>query len=167
MEMSEKGILKFNRMFDSEGVANSSKTNSFEASLSSKVYLEFTINLPRKKSFISSGTEQQKDMYLVKLTKALSLLEFKWENLKYTFETCESGMIHMHGCIQVMGLYYVEGIVTDFARKLLTAIDARMSYNKGEYYRLFQRYRSPAICVQYSDSPEREKYWDQYINKNM
>lgn len=157
--MDESGILRFKQLFDLV------KPNPFEAIYAANTsILEFTINYPRKsKSFHSLAKEAQKLLYMSLLRKVLEGLTFKHKEPVIRFEECKSGDVHMHGYIELEGKYYMEGVVSEFARQTLKSIDGRLRYDRGEFYHKFCRYRSPCICCQITD---RVSDWEKYINKD-
>lgn len=150
-----------------EAMLNSPKENSFAVSYSTNVeILEYTINHPRKaKGFAGMDREGQMQVY-ENLIKDLGLDEYLGDELHY-FEFCKDGTVHMHGrYIMRKARYTREGIVEEFATRILKKIDGRLKYRSGNYYAHLERYRSPSLCIQFTDDFERIMYWDQYMSKN-
>lgn len=135
-----------------------------------KSLIEFTINCPPSKTM----TEEKYNKIICKFRAALQhrpgltdVLEK--QTIRYYFETCKSGKLHLHGCIEVKDHFYViQGLVKVTTECLLSAIDKRLSLNwENNYYQNFKRYRSPTICLQYSCDPERITQWNTYMLKSQ
>lgn len=156
--MDEFQILNFKRLFDLV------KQDPLEVTLPSKIQLlEFTLNIPHKK-LAKLTAEQQKSKYADILEKSLKGIDYS--DLVHYYETCKDGKYHLHGKVNLLGKFYIEGVVNTFSKQAVKNIDGRMQFDKYGYYPNFYRYRSPCVCAQYTDELERELHWQQYISKN-
>lgn len=126
--------------------------------------LEYTVNIDHKRMKNLSDLDQQAKLLEV-TRKGLKDIPHKEE--VYYFEPCKDKVWHIHGKVTLEGNFYVEGVVQTFAKQVLRAIDGRLKYDKYGYYPSLQRYRSPTVCVQYTQDLERKLYWDQYITKSL
>lgn len=117
--------------------------------------VEYTVNLPSNKA----------DKIYDKVVKALNE---KYEDNIHYFELGELGKKkHLHGRVKFHGSHFREGAIAEVAETVIKAVDKRYKLNwRDNYYRLFERYQSPLVCIQYSDTAERAEYWEQYIKKN-
>lgn len=127
-----------------------------------KQILEYTFDLPHKKLVKLSELNQQK-RYLEVVSN--SVKEIPHEEHVHYFEKCKDGVLHIHGKITLKGLFYIEGCIQSFVKNALKQIDGRLQYRSTDYYPNLYRYRSPLMCVQYTDDPVRVLHWDQYITK--
>lgn len=126
--------------------------------------LEFTINLPpnKVKDLDQKGVM---DKYNIVLEAAIAGLPAIAPPISY-FEFSPNGKIHLHGALELTGTYYEEGVIETFCKQALAKIDKRLSYSKYKYYFIYERYKSPSVCAQITESPERRLYWQQYISKD-
>lgn len=125
--------------------------------------LEFTINLPHGKMSLLSPIKQEQRLLQV-VREGLSACDMPLEFTHY-FENCRDGIIHIHGCVEIKNLIYIEGLIQTFVKGVLRAVDGRLKYRPENYYPRMERYRSPMMCVQYTDEADRIIYWKQYITK--
>lgn len=128
---------------------------------------EITLNYPRTASFIKKLSGEQQRMYIK-----------MWDILKCScgmpmasgvkFEYCKSGHVHLHGyLIPSMTTYYIIGYISDLVKSYLRMLPKKyQQYNEKCMFSGYYRYRSPSICVQYNDDPERFKTWYNYIHKD-
>ena len=130
--------------------------------------VEFTFNYPRGiKKFAEKTSEEQMKIYLNLVKEVEKSMAECLGDLVYYFEFCQDKTVHMHGRFKIkQGNWYIEGIIQTFVKNALKFIDGRLKYARGNYYHHLFRYRSPCVCVQYTDEFERRKYWEQYIRKN-
>lgn len=140
-----------------------SQKNPFSRSYTA--IIEFTINCPENKNYTE---EKYKDV----IKKVLSSLPEDYPLVKepqFFIEKCKSGKLHLHGMFPCKDQnFYVEGLVSDISKFIIQAIDKRMRHNfDANYYRLFKRYRTPTVCVQYSDELPRLLHWEEYIRKDQ
>lgn len=161
LELSE--ITAFESMFETRSNFPPKEENSFSRSYSS--ILEFTVNLSK-----SEGEEKDRKKYLKIFSKCMLSFPKIYIDFDVVFEKCKSGKLHMHGVIYIKKdiNFFIEGLVLDLARSFLKAIDGRLKLNEhNNFYRYLARYRSPILCIQYSDEPERFEYWETYIKKDQ
>lgn len=155
--------LHFMKMFDLV------EPNPFEASYDSNI-VEYTINVPRTKLKNKSRDDQIR--YYESLVKPM--IDYLKEHdvvaseVHYAELCADQKSVHMHGCIFLKGKFYIEGIIKDMVRSLISLIDKRLQLRwEQNYYHHMMRYRSPMLCIQYSDQIDRIKHWEQYIRKNI
>lgn len=144
-------------------VTNSPQENSLGSKYTS--IIEYTINCPVNKTY-------DKKKYADIMSKVIKAFPQGFpvdKDTDFYFEKCESGKLHMHGMFRCKKQFYViDGLVSDISKYILQAIDKRLSHNFDKnYYPNFYRYRTPTICVQYTDDPLRVLHWEQYIKKTQ
>lgn len=128
-----------------------------------------TINHPRSVIFLNVQSDRQKLMY-AKI----------WQQLAYScnivtkdfiFEYCKSGQIHLHGLVvyKFVSAGHIIGLISDIVKSLLPALGSgknkRESFQEASMYSQWNRYRSPAICVQYLDTDKSILDWKIYMSK--
>lgn len=148
---------------DSLSSSCSSKQN-IELNIDDSI-IEFTVNAPPNKDY----TEKQYNNLIDKLKLLIpEKCPLDKSSLNYYLEKCKSGKIHLHGMIKLKKeRFYIEGVLQEFVKMLLSSIDKRLNMNFDKnYYSTLSRYRTPTVCVQYTDNPERIAYWGQYITKD-
>lgn len=163
--MDDSQILRFKQMF------NYPEDNSFSSPSTTKNIthiVEYTINCPRNvKRFKDKSSEDQMHIYEGIISHISEQMKECLEDELHYFEKCRDGTVHVHGRYNVKpGLFFIEGIIQDFVKNALKKIDGRLKYSTGAYFHYMNRYRSPTMCVQYTDDVERILHWDQYIRKN-
>lgn len=140
---------------------------SLEETICSVKVLEFTLDYPRTKSgFKDLSSDKQSLLYYSLVDKISARLSFKHRIIQVRLEKCKSGDVHLHGMLQIDGIYSIEGMVTEFAQATLKSIDGRMKFDRGTYLSKYYRYVSPCVCVQYTDDQNRVKEWHDYMNKS-
>lgn len=134
-------------------------------SLEENILIEYTINVKHEK--LKGKTDIEQAEIYNKIIKS-ALRNINSVNELHYLEKCKDGIYHVHGKFQVIGRYIIEGVLNQFVRDALKQIDGRLKTKWDEcYYPRYYRYRSPSLCVQYSDTLERKLYWDQYITKDL
>lgn len=147
------------------------QTDSFEENIlnekdtkpNKRFILEFTINLPHDKMRRLSRDKQQERLERT-MRAGIRDLPTNGEPVHY-LELCRDGVLHLHGKVDLKGKYYIEGVVKSFVQNALKSYDGRLKVRENEYYHYLERYRSPMVCVQHTDDPDRIIYWQQYITK--
>lgn len=136
--------------------------------------LEVTLNYPRTPRFKLMTTVQQKSLYLQLWNKLIcfkGMERIVRESTRHTFELCSTGHVHLHGAlyIRMPGPYYPEGIVNDLVKTWLQLLPKKFqAYNDNNFYKDWQRYRCPSICVKHTSNGDTERVteWETYMNKN-
>lgn len=166
MELDNSQILRFKSLFDMQ--SDFPKENPYAGNILPKQsILEFTFNLPRSK--LKGKTQEQQELLLTSIQNEASKgLEGFIESPVHYFERCRDGYMHMHGRFLIKrGVNFaIEGLIQSFVKNALRRIDGRLHWRDSDYYRYLSRYRSPCMCIQYTDELERTLHWEQYIRKN-
>lgn len=142
------------------------KSFSLEETTHDKLYdggiLEFTLDLPHAKMLNLSPIKQEAKLEDIALR---ALQPFQYTDRVIIFEKCKDGVLHLHGSVKIRSRVYIAGMVQEFVKIALKCIDGRLQYRPQNYYPNLYRYRSPLMCVQWTDEPERIAHWAQYIRK--
>lgn len=129
------------------------------------MYFEITINHPRTTGFKNMLSKKQK-IYLYNIFQSLIIyFNNKVLNHDHVYELCQDGQIHLHGWIQLQeDEFEIPAIlVNDISKILFKALPKKSQYSEKNFYPQFLRYRSPAICVQYTDNIVR---FQEYMKKS-
>lgn len=137
--------------------------NEQDTTHSYECILEFTFNLPHAKMVRLSQDKQEQR--LITTMRAGIAGESCFGEPVYYFEKCRDGVVHMHGSIPLKGRVFIAGLIQQFCRQALRSIDGRLLYKEMNYYPHLERYRSPLMCVQFTDDASRISHWKQYITK--
>jgi len=89
-----------------------------------------------------------------------------------TIERSDSGKIHLHGYIEMdLKGRSVEGTIMDCVNTYYSQLPRRSQLHQKKYHycRKHSVFRSPPICIQYTElsDEERTKVWDAYIIKSQ
>lgn len=158
---SRREIAEGDSLSSPSSTQNKHTNLSFQDSI-----LEFTVNTPANKNY-------SEDQYRKIINKLISSIPERCPldsaSLTYYLEKCKSKKVHLHGFIRLKKEnFYIEGVLQEFVKLLISAVDKRYSVNFWEnYYSTLCRYRTPTICVQYTDEAERIAYWGNYITKEI
>lgn len=147
-------------------VSENSLAANYNAKQDSETILEFTIDIPHGK-MLRLSQEKQEAKLLLAVRSGLEYAGFP-DVFTHYFERCGDGIIHIHGCIDFKPLYlgHTKGVIESFARGILKSIDGRLQLRPDDYYYpYYERYRSPLMCIQFTDDAERIVTWKQYITK--
>lgn len=135
-----------------------------------KVALQFTLNHPRTQKFLNSSSHEQSKMYLKILFNVKNFNGMIPDEVKYVFEHCDSGQLHMHTQIKysIPHEFHINGLVSDFSKNVLKQLPPKFSqYKEACLYHQYNRYRDKGLCVQYytQDHPRVEFFGDEYMTK--
>jgi len=133
--------------------------------------LEVTLGYPATSRYKRYVTKTQE--YLHK--ELFDYMRVQLDNVityRSTIERSDSGKIHLHGYIEVnMKGGSVEGIITDCVNTIYSQLPKRsqMHQKKYHYCHKYKVFRSPPICIQYTElsDAERTNVWDDYIRKSL
>lgn len=135
-----------------------------------KVALQFTLNHPRTKAFLNASSQDQKKMYMKILFNVKNFNGIIPDEVKYVFEHCESGQLHLHTQIKytIKHNFHINGLVSDFAKSVLKYLPLKyQQYKEACLFSNLNRYRDRGLCVQYfTQDNDRVRYFgDEYMAK--
>ncbi len=137
----------------------------------SSAYVEITLNYPRTTAFIKETTIKQRKRYasyldIIRCTFGLhNCTEYETQ-----YETCQSGHIHSHSLFkyEFPTAHFPRGVIADIVKTYLALLPKKYQLYKDCNMDLkYNKYKSPAICIQYIDSTDtnRISVWEKYMRK--
>lgn len=115
--------------------------------------LQVTINYPRTASFLKMSSQKQKLLYIKIFNILYNAIGMNTGDYDIVFEACKSGQIHLHGWFTIQHDYRVISVLlSDIVKQFLQCLPKKYStFKESNIYSQYNRYRSPALCLQYID----------------
>lgn len=133
--------------------------------------LEISLSHPRTAPFLKLSKDEQKVQYLHHFQHILNDVPSLKDSSSF-FETSPDGNMHLHASVLVESKrpFYIEGLIQETCKAYFRCLPKRYNtYRSSDYYAKWDRYKSPMICVQFTEilDYKRTQVWDQYIRKSQ
>lgn len=142
-------------------------------SFKEKYRLEITLNYPPIAAYNRMTQQEQIQLYADHMRRLITSYGSGAHDVVDTDFCCEigtMGKVHLHGYIECSSLgkpHMPSGCVQDLARIWMQMLPPRhRRYSTRDMYIDMERYKSPSIVCQYTDSEDRFEKWVGYISKN-
>lgn len=146
--------------YESMGKGHSSiLARTMPEKLSFKCHVEITLKHPYNKTWLQRLSAQQKKFYMKAFESLKNVALQNYKDSGYVFEYHKSGNVHLHGFIvfeftQMINPY---GLISDIAKSYYAYLPKSSYYNPKFLADKYQRYASPAVCVQFFNWSEMYK----------
>lgn len=129
-------------------------------------YLEITLNHPRTPTFKNALSVKQKQILKCAFEAIVNFLGAT--QYDYVYEACMSGVIHLHGWIEINHDPCIPSVlIQDAVKTYLNRLPkGYREWFEKNYKSEWQRYRCPSICVQYRDIETGIDKFKTYMRKN-
>lgn len=134
-------------------------------------HIEITLKHPYTKKWEAMPSTLQKKFYReawneIKNTGGINNIT----DSGYVYEYHKSGHVHLHGYVSFSYTqkFSALGLIADYAKMYYILLPKICKYNSNFMFDQYQRYASPAVCIQYINNiekPNRLKEWKEYMLK--